>query len=63
MNNLYVYKSPSASVFTLQVGFFPYECVELIGDKIPASVVSNIPETPSAKACKFSFTSLQLYSR
>lgn len=32
----------------LQVGFFPSECVELIGDrdKIPPSVTSAIPETP-----------------
>ncbi|XP_052286601.1 uncharacterized protein LOC127882166 isoform X2 [Dreissena polymorpha] len=33
-----------------EVGFFPYECVELIGDKVPQAVVSSIPETPHNRA-------------
>ena len=40
-------------VFILfQVGFFPFECVELIGEKLP-SFVSGIPETPRNRPCKF----------
>lgn len=35
-----------------QVGFFPYECVEIIGDKVPQAVVCGIPETPRNRACK-----------
>ncbi|KAL4229188.1 Rho GTPase-activating protein 32 [Mactra antiquata] len=33
-----------------EVGFFPYECVEIIGDKVPPAVVSGIPETPQNRA-------------
>ena len=29
-----------------QVGFFPSDCVEVIGDKVPQSVACNIPLTP-----------------
>ena len=32
--------------YSLQVGFFPSECVEIIGDKIPQAVTNNIPQTP-----------------
>ncbi|XP_053409299.1 serine/arginine repetitive matrix protein 2-like isoform X3 [Mercenaria mercenaria] len=33
-----------------EVGFFPFECVEIIGDKVPQAVVSGIPETPQNRA-------------
>ncbi|XP_052803848.1 uncharacterized protein LOC128233978 isoform X2 [Mya arenaria] len=33
-----------------EVGFFPYECVEVIGDKVPQAVVSGVPETPQNRA-------------
>ena len=29
-----------------EVGFFPAECVEVIGDTIPQSMTSKIPQTP-----------------
>ncbi|KAL3884653.1 hypothetical protein ACJMK2_024775 [Sinanodonta woodiana] len=32
-----------------EVGFFPHHCVEVIGDKVPASVATRIPETPPSK--------------
>lgn len=36
-----------------QVGFFPAECVEVIGDKIPASVQSMVPlNSNSKKPCR-----------
>ena len=31
---------------TFQVGFFPSEYVEVIGDRIPPAMASQIPETP-----------------
>ncbi|XP_060604379.1 serine/arginine repetitive matrix protein 2-like [Ruditapes philippinarum] len=33
-----------------EVGFFPYECVEVIDNKVPHAVVSGIPETPQNRA-------------
>lgn len=45
--------------YFLQVGFFPGECVELIGDKVPQSMASRIPP-PSRKPCKWIWTSLFL---
>lgn len=42
-----------------QVGFFPSECVEVIGDKVPQSMASRIPDPPhkagecGAKACLY----------
>lgn len=32
-----------------EVGFFPSECVEVIGDKVPASVESRIPDPNASK--------------
>ncbi|KAK3583082.1 hypothetical protein CHS0354_004028 [Potamilus streckersoni] len=32
-----------------EVGFFPHHCVEVIGDKVPASVATRIPETPPSR--------------
>lgn len=29
---------------SLQVGFFPSECVELINDKVPQSVTNSVPK-------------------
>ena len=29
-----------------QVGFFPSDCVEVIGDTVPQAMASKIPETP-----------------
>ncbi|XP_035827001.1 serine-rich adhesin for platelets [Aplysia californica] len=33
-----------------EVGFFPSECVEVIGDKVPSAVVSRIPEPVASAA-------------
>jgi len=30
---------------SLEVGFFPSECVEVIGVKLPNAVAANIPQT------------------
>ena len=38
-------------VYFAQVGFFPFECVEVIGEKLP-SFVSSIPETPRNRQCE-----------
>ncbi|XP_067676921.1 uncharacterized protein [Haliotis asinina] len=32
-----------------EVGFFPSECVEVIGDKVPPSMASRIPPPPASK--------------
>lgn len=33
-----------SSLSSLQVGFFPSECVELINDKVPQSMTNTVPK-------------------
>ncbi|XP_064651535.1 uncharacterized protein LOC135502535 isoform X4 [Lineus longissimus] len=35
-----------------EVGFFPCECVEIIGDQVPQAMVSRIPQTPGKPGSK-----------
>lgn len=36
--------TPFPPSVSLQVGFFPSECVELINDKVPQSVTNSVPK-------------------
>jgi len=38
-------------LFSLQVGFFPSECVELINDKVPQSVTNSVPKPGTYTKC------------
>jgi hypothetical protein len=47
-HNLNIYECPFSSMNCVtcwfQVGFFPAECVEMFGEKIPQAVATKIPE-------------------